>query len=135
MLSPEYFDTYIGQEKAKNNIRQIVETAKKTKTIYDPLDHMLLSGPSGLGKTSLVEIVAKELRRPLRKFLGPHLDDIGKLYFFSSLNTWEIIFIDEIHALPPKVEEALYEPMDSSKWMGRDIYPFTLIGATTKKGV
>jgi len=96
---------------------------------------MLLCGPPGLGKTSLAEIVAAELRRPLVKFMGPQLKDVEDLNVITSTLPWTFLFIDEIHALPTKVEEALYEAMDDFKWKGEPINSFTLIGATTKEGL
>ena len=134
-LTPKTLDNYIGQAQIKKNLRTILD-AKKSSGIFDPpIDHILFSGYAGLGKTALAEIVANELKRPLIKFMGPHLRDVDTLDALRSIRNWSFIFIDEIHSLPLKVEEALYEPMDEFKWKDQKINSFTLIGATTKEGL
>jgi len=132
-LKPAGLGSYIGQERVKKNIEVCIETAKK-RSLINPLDHILLCGPAGTGKTSLAEVIAKELYAPVYKHMGPRIDKIAKLDFFGEIELGSIVFIDEIHALPNKVEEALYEPMDNFTWNGKKIQPFTLIGATTKEG-
>ena len=132
-FSPTNLDNYIGQENVKRNIK-ICINAGKYRGYHNPLEHILLCGPPGLGKTSLGEIIAKELQRPIKKYLGPRIKTIKDLSFLGTLTPWEVIFIDEIHGLPAKVEEALYEPMDTFKWNGEIVWPFTLIGTTTKLG-
>ncbi len=133
ILSPSGLGSYIGQEKVKKNITVCIEASKK-RPLTTPLDHILFAGPSGTGKTSMAEVIAKELYVPVEKFMGPRLDNISKLDFLCDIELGTIVFIDEIHALPRKVEEALYDPMDNFKWNGKDIMPFTLIGATTREG-
>ena len=122
-LVPSSLNDYIGQDRVKQNIRVCLESGKK-RAFNDPLGHMLFCGPPGLGKTSLSEIIAKELFRPIRKYLGPHLKNVADLNFLKSVNYGEIVFIDEIHSLSKKIEESLYEPMDRFKWNGEDICSF-----------
>lgn len=133
-LTPSNLNDYIGQERVKQNIRICLEAGKR-RSFKRPLGHMLLCGPPGLGKTSLSEIIATELFRPIKKFLGSRLKDVRDLRFLNSVTYGEVIFIDEIHSLPKKVEEALYDPMDRFVWNNCIIKPFTLIGATTKEGM
>lgn len=133
-LAPPRLDDYIGQGRVKANLRTILSSVRR-KSIYDsPLDHILFSGPPGLGKTALAELIATEVGRPIVKLMGPQLK-LESLSVLTSIRPWTFVFIDEIHALPTKVEEALYEPMDTFKWAGSPINSFTLIGATTKEGL
>lgn len=134
MFSPSQLKDYIGQEHVKANLQTILRALENKQVFDDPMDHTLLCGPPGLGKTSLAEIIACELQRPLIKLMGPQLKEIDSLSFLENIKPWTFVFIDEIHALPIKVEEALYEPMSDYKWQGQDINKFTLIGATTKEG-
>lgn len=134
-LSPPRLDEYIGQGRVKSNIRTIITSLQDKSIFDDPMDHMLLCGPPGLGKTSLAELVAAEAQRPIIKLMGPQLKDVDSLSILQDIDPWTFIFIDEIHALPSKVEEALYEPMDEFEWRGSRINSFTLIGATTKEGL
>ena len=134
-INPKTLDEYIGQGRVKSNIRTII-TSLQDRTIFDdPMDHMLLCGPPGLGKTSLAELVAAEAQRPIIKLMGPQLKNADSLSILQDIEPWTFIFIDEIHALPTKVEEALYEPMDEFRWKGSYLNSFTLIGATTKEGL
>jgi len=132
-LKPRNLGEYIGQKRVRNNISICLETVKQ-RSLMDPLDHILLCGAAGTGKTSLAEVIAQELYVPIHKFMGPRLKGVDSLNFLSEVKPSEIVFIDEIHALPRKVEETLYEPLDSRKLNGTEINPFTLIGATTKEG-
>lgn len=134
-LSPSALADYIGQDQIKANLRIILASLEKRTIFDDPLDHTLLCGPPGLGKTSLAEIIASEVKRPIIKLMGPQLKDVDSLDVLKDISPWTFVFIDEIHALPLKVEEALYEPIDDNKWKGQRINKFTLIGATTKEGL
>ena len=125
--------SYIGQEQTKKNISVILESKKNCGPYDPPIDHILLTGGAGLGKTLLAETIANEVGRPLIKLMGPHVD-LDSLSVLENTKSWTFLFIDEIHSLAPKVEEALYEPMDTFKWKDRPINSFTLIGATTKEG-
>jgi len=134
-LSPPTLDDYIGQGRLKTNLRTIFASLEKRQIFDDPMDHTLLCGPPGLGKTSLAEIIAQEFKRPIIKLMGPQLKNVDSLDVLKDIRPWTFVFIDEIHALPLKVEEALYEPIDDLKWKGQSINKFTLIGATTKEGL
>ena len=134
MFKPLNIDSYVGQEQIKKNLK-IILTAQKAKSFTDaPMAHVLLSGPAGLGKTTLAEIIASELHRPVCKFMGPHLKDIDQLNIIKEAARWSLLFIDEIHSLPLKIEESLYEVMDSFTFRGKELNPITVIGATTKEG-
>ena len=135
-ISPSSFDEYIGQGPVKKNLQVILDQKHDNYNFsLPPMEHVLLSGPSGLGKTSLAEILAKSLHRPLTKKMGSQLRSPEDLNFLAGeREPWSFVFIDEIHALPLRVEEALYEAMDEFKWKGEEISSFTLIGATTKEG-
>ncbi|NPA53172.1 MAG: Holliday junction branch migration DNA helicase RuvB [Aquificae bacterium] len=145
ILRPLSFDDFIGQEKVKEKLKLLVEASKKRN---EPLDHILFSGPPGLGKTSMAQIVANELGKNIKITSGPTLDKKGDLAgILSSLEEGDILFIDEIHRLNPAVEETLYPAMEdfkidiligkgkSSRSIRLDIPRFTLIGATTKAGM
>ncbi len=134
-LSPTTLNEYIGQQRVKTNLQPIIGSLENKHVFDDPMDHTLLCGPPGLGKTSLAEIIAAELKCPIIKLMGPQLKDIDSLSVLKDIRPWTFVFIDEIHALPIKVEEALYEPIDDLKWQGQSINKFTLIGATTKEGL
>jgi len=131
MLNPTSFDEYVGQKQVIENLKVCVKGAETNRKI---LDHVLLAGPAGLGKTSLAEIIAKEVKAPIIKLMAPLLTGTSMLDLFDVMSYGTVLFIDEIHALAPKVEEALYDPIDNFKWRGKSILPFTLIGATTKEG-
>ncbi len=144
-LRPTCFKEFVGQEKVIENIKIMVQSAKMRK---NPLDHILLSGPPGLGKTSLAMIMAQELGVELHIVSGPSLDKKGDLAaLLTNLNKGDVLFIDEIHRMPVTVEEILYAAMEdyrldiligqgaSAKTMQIEINPFTLIGATTRSGL
>lgn len=134
-LSPNTLSDYIGQERLKTNLRVILASLDRRCITDDPMDHTLLCGPPGLGKTILSEIISREVGRPFIKLMGPQIKDADSLDILTNIRPWTFVFIDEIHALPIKVEEALYEPIDDHKWKGQQINKFTLIGATTKEGL
>ncbi len=143
-LRPHALDEYIGQEKAKENLRIYIEAAKKR---HEPLDHVLLYGPPGLGKTTLAGIVANEMGVQFRVTSGPAIEKPGDLAaLLTSLNDGDVLFIDEIHRLSRSVEEVLYPAMEdfaldiiigkgpSARSIRLDLKRFTLIGATTRAG-
>ena len=143
-LRPSHLSEYIGQEKAKKNLRVFIEAAKKRG---EPLDHVLLYGPPGLGKTTLSGIIAKEMGVNLRVTSGPAIEKQGDLVaILTSLNEGDVLFIDEIHRLPRNVEEILYPAMEdfsldiilgkgpSARSIRLDVPHFTLVGATTRSG-
>ena len=144
-LRPLQFDDFGGQEKVVQNLRIFVEAAKYRG---EPLDHTLLHGPPGLGKTTLSNIIANELGVGFKITSGPVLDKPGDLAgLLTSLEPNDVLFIDEIHRLSPVVEEYLYSAMEdyridimidkgpSARSIQIDLNPFTLIGATTRSGL
>ena len=144
-LRPKSLDDYIGQQKHKENLRVSVEAARRRG---DPLDHVLLSGPPGLGKTTLAQILAHEMGVELHMTNGPVVEHKGALAgLLTKLGKNDILFIDEIHRLNPVVEESLYPAMEDFRIdvMTGDgafassiqvpLQPFTLIGATTRTGL
>lgn len=143
-LRPRYFDEYIGQEVAKANLKVYIEAAKLRK---EALDHVLLYGPPGLGKTTLSHIIANELGVNIHTTSGPAIERAGDLAaILTNLNPFDILFIDEIHRLNRSVEEVLYPAMEdfaldimigkgpSARAVRLDLPPFTLVGATTRAG-
>lgn len=143
-LRPQRLKEYIGQEKAKGNLRIFIEAAKKRG---EPLDHVLLHGPPGLGKTTLAQIIANEMGVSLRKTSGPAIEkprDLAAL--LTNLNENDILFVDEIHRLNRSVEEILYPAMEdgeidiilgqgpSANSIRLELKRFTLVGATTRSG-
>jgi Holliday junction DNA helicase RuvB len=141
-LRPSSFEEYVGQVKVKQNLRISIEAAKKRK---EPLEHILLHGPAGLGKTTLASIIAKEMGANIKVTSGPALEKQGDLAaIISNLKDFDILFIDEIHRIKPVIEEILYSAMEdfgidivlgkgpSAKIIRLSLPRFTLIGATTK---
>ncbi len=144
-LRPKKLDEYIGQSKAKNNLNVFIEAAKQRK---EALDHVLLYGPPGLGKTTLAGIISAEMGVNLRITSGPAIEKAGDLAaILTNLGTHDVLFIDEIHRLNRSVEEILYPAMEdyaldiiigkgpSARSIRLDLPRFTLIGATTRAGL
>ena len=144
-LRPQYLNEYIGQEKVKDNLRIFIEAAKKRK---EPLDHLLLYGPPGLGKTTLSTIVANEMGVNIKITSGPAIEKPGELAaILNNLSDNDTLFIDEIHRLSTQVEEVLYPAMEDyaidvvigkgagARSIRLDLPKFTLIGATTRVGM
>jgi len=141
-LRPKTFDEYIGQNRIKENLKVVIGAAKKRK---EPIEHLLLHGPSGLGKTTLAYLIAKELGASIKITSGTALEkagDVGSI--LTGLNDGDVLFIDEVHRLNKMVEEVIYPAMEnfkldivigkgnSAKTLQIDLPRFTLIAATTK---
>ncbi|MCA3747695.1 MAG: Holliday junction branch migration DNA helicase RuvB [Rubrobacter sp.] len=144
-LRPRTLDEFVGQERLKENLRIFVEAAKQRG---EPLDHMLLAGPPGLGKTSLCRILAAEMGVQLHPTSGPSLERAGDMAaILTSLEEGDFLFIDEIHRLNRQIEEVLYPAMEdfaidivlgqgpSARTIRMDLPRFTLVGATTRTGL
>lgn len=144
-LRPQSFDDYVGQDELKANLRVYVEAARRRG---EALDHTLLFGPPGLGKTTLAQILSKELGVGFRATSGPVIAKAGDLVaILTNLEPNDVLFIDEIHRLPPAVEEVLYPAMEdyavdivigegpAARSVRLDLSPFTLVGATTRAGL
>ena len=143
-IRPDTIDQYIGQEEVKQNIKVYIESAKMRG---ESLDHVLLYGPPGLGKTTLANIIANELGVNLRTASGPSIEKPGDLAaILSTLEKNDVLFIDEIHRMPSYIEEILYPAMEdyaldiifgsegNSRSIRINLPPFTLVGATTRIG-
>jgi len=144
-LRPSRFDEFVGQEKIKENLKIFIEAAKRRK---EALDHVLFYGPPGLGKTTLANIIAREMGASIKTTSGPVLERPGDLAgILTNLGEKEVLFIDEIHRLNHVVEEHLYPAMEDFKFdvmidkgpaarsVKLSLHPFTLIGATTRAGL
>ncbi len=144
-LRPKHLDEYVGQEKIRGQLEIFIEAARKRK---EPLDHVLLFGPPGLGKTTLAHIISREMGVNLRQTSGPVLERAGDLAaLLTNLEPNDVLFIDEIHRLSPVVEEILYPALEdyqidimigegpAARSVKLDLPPFTLVGATTRAGM
>ncbi|MCX7193549.1 MAG: Holliday junction branch migration DNA helicase RuvB [Proteobacteria bacterium] len=144
-LRPKQLDEYVGQEKIREQLEIFIQAAKQRK---EPLDHVLLFGPPGLGKTTLAQIIAREMGVNLRHTSGPVLERAGDLAaLLTNLEPNDVLFIDEIHRLSPVVEEILYPALEdyqidimigegpAARSVKLDLPPFTLVGATTRAGM
>lgn len=144
-LRPRNFSEYVGQSRIRDNVSVYIRAAQQRQ---EPLDHVLLSGPPGLGKTSMATLIADELGVPIRTASGPTIDRKGDLAaILNSMQEREVLFIDEIHRLPRATEEVLYPAMEdfeidfvSGQGAGASSFklplqPFTLVGATTRAGM
>lgn len=144
-LRPKAWDEYIGQDRVKKNLRILIDAAKKRT---EPVEHILLSGPAGLGKTSLAHLIAREMNTNIRVTSGPAIERVGDLAsILTNLLPGDILFVDEVHRLNKLVEEVLYPAMESrvldivigkgpsARTIQLELPPFTLIAATTRVGL
>ena len=144
-LRPKSLDEFVGQKAARDNLRIFIEAARNRS---EALDHVLFFGPPGLGKTTLAQIIAKEMGVGFRATSGPVIAKSGDLAaLLTNLNEGDVLFVDEIHRLNPAVEEILYPAMEdraldimigegpSARSVRIDLPKFTLVGATTRQGL
>lgn len=144
-LRPKWLREYIGQKKAKDNLSIFIKAARKRG---QPLDHVLLYGPPGLGKTTLAHIIANEMNTEIKSTAGPVIEKAGDLAaLLTNLAEGDVLFIDEIHRLNPAIEEVLYPAMEdyqldiiigqgpSARSIKLELPKFTLVGATTRAGL
>jgi len=144
-LRPRTLDDYIGQERVRDNLRVLIEAAKKRG---EPLDHVIFSGPPGLGKTTLANVLANEMGAKMHTTSGPAIERTGDLAaILTNLEPGDVLFVDEIHRLNHQVEEVLYPAMEdffldivigkgpAARSIRLDIPKFTLVGATTRTGL
>ncbi|MDH6603098.1 Holliday junction DNA helicase RuvB [Bacilli bacterium PM5-9] len=144
LLRPQYLSEYIGQTTIKNNLKVYIEAARSRNEV---LDHVLLFGPPGLGKTTLATIIANEMQGSIKYTSGPAIEKTGDLAaLLTGLQPGDVLFIDEIHRLSKNIEEVLYSALEdfcidiivgkeeSSRSIRVDLAPFTLVGATTRAG-
>ncbi|MBM3256867.1 MAG: Holliday junction branch migration DNA helicase RuvB [Candidatus Liptonbacteria bacterium] len=144
-LRPASWDAYIGQERIKDNLRILIEAAKRRG---EAADHLLFSGPAGLGKTTLAHLVAKEMGGSMKVTSGPAIEKMGDLAaILTNLNPGEVLFIDEAHRINRMIEEVLYPAMEmrklhvvvgkgpSARTLLLDLPPFTLVAATTRENL
>src|SRR5512140_594351 len=144
-LRPRTLDEYIGQDRVRENLQVSITAAKQR---HEALDHVLIYGPPGLGKTTLAYVIGNELGVPVRSTSGPVLEKPGDLAaMLSNLKEREVLFIDEIHRMSPAIEEILYPAMEdyyidimigqgpSARSVKMPVPPFTLIGSTTRAGL
>lgn len=144
-LRPKNWDEYVGQNRAKVSLKILIEAAKKRS---EPVDHLLLYGPAGLGKTTLAYIIAREMNANIKITSGPAIEKVGDLAsILTNLNSSDILFIDEAHRLNKAIEEILYPAMEnrmlhiiigkgpSARTLQLDLPPFSLIAATTRVGL
>jgi Holliday junction DNA helicase RuvB len=144
-LRPLRLDDYIGQKRIKANLSVFLQAAQQRD---EPLDHVLLYGPPGLGKTTLAHVIAREMERPIRVTSGPSIEKVGDLAaILTNLEAGEILFVDEIHRLGASLEEVLYPALEdraldlvvgsgpAARTVRLELPPFTFIGATTRYGL
>lgn len=144
-LRPHKWDEYIGQDKVKTGLKILIEAAKKRS---EPIDHLLLYGPAGLGKTTLAYIIAREMNANIKITSGPAIEKVGDLAsILTNLNNGDILFIDEAHRLNKSIEEILYPAMEnrmlhiiigkgpSARTLQLDLPAFSLVAATTRAGL
>src|SRR3989344_2067984 len=144
-LRPGIWNEYIGQDSVKKNLQILLRAAKERR---EPIDHLLLHGPAGLGKTTLAHLIAKEAEAAIKITSGPTIERVGDLAsVLTNLQPGEILFIDEVHRLNKMIEEVLYSAMESrslniiigkgpsARTIQLDLAPFTLIAATTRPGL
>src|SRR5881409_314749 len=144
-LRPRLLDEYIGQDRIRENLQVAIAAARQRS---EPIDHVLLHGPPGLGKTTLAHVIANEMGVAIRATSGPAIEKPGDLVgIVTNLQPGEVLFIDEIHRLSPVVEEILYPALEdyevdivigegpAARSVKLDLQPFTLVGATTRAGM